>query len=309
MSRTYSPAEAGGPGTVQAQIIKFEEFELDLGRYELRRQGRPLKLEKVPMELLILLAEREGQLVTREEIVQRLWGADVFVDTRQGINTAVRKIRLALKDDPDNPRILQTVFGKGYRLRAPVVMAEQAAQLSPGGVPATPDSTAVAYLADDTREGDRRSSPEAPEASSEVEAGPDSGEAKAAVVEPRMARALFLIIQMGYLVLYGAALVYFPGIGRLGLPSMMSSFTLVAAAIGAAARLYLISAVAFNYRGSGRLFRQMFPGLLVLDALWAASPLFLFERWGELTLLGVAALAFLPFSQRTLILSAYPDGH
>ena len=85
---------------VQAQIIKFDEFELDLGRYELRRRGRPLKLEKVPMELLILLAEREGQLVIREEIVQRLWGADVFVDTRQGINTAVRKIRLALKDAP-----------------------------------------------------------------------------------------------------------------------------------------------------------------------------------------------------------------
>ena len=71
------------------------------------------------MELLILLVRRGGELVTREEIVQRLWGEDVFVDTRQGINTAVRKIRMALRDDPEDPRILQTVFGKGYRLVAP----------------------------------------------------------------------------------------------------------------------------------------------------------------------------------------------
>ena len=101
---------------IQASIVRFDTFELDLGRYELRQNGRPLKLERIPMELLILLVEREGQLVTREEIIQRLWGNDVFVDTRQGINTAVRKIHLALKDDPDRPRILETVVGKGYRM-------------------------------------------------------------------------------------------------------------------------------------------------------------------------------------------------
>ena len=109
-----------------ASVFRFDEFELDLGRYELRRSGRAVKLEKIPMELLILLVEREGQLVTREEIIRRLWGDDVFVDTRQGINTAIRKIRLALKDDPDQPRILETVVGKGYRLAAPVTLAEGA---------------------------------------------------------------------------------------------------------------------------------------------------------------------------------------
>ena len=70
------------------------------------------------MELLILLATKDGRLVTRDEIIERLWGKDVFVDTEHGINTAIRKIRLVLKDDPERPRFVQTVTGKGYRFVA-----------------------------------------------------------------------------------------------------------------------------------------------------------------------------------------------
>jgi TolB-like protein/DNA-binding winged helix-turn-helix (wHTH) protein/Tfp pilus assembly protein PilF len=103
---------------VPAQIIRFADFELDLGRYQLRRNDRGVKLEKNPMELLILLVEKQGELVTREEIIRRLWGDNVFVDTRHGINTAVHKLRSALRDDSDRPRILETVVGKGYRLVA-----------------------------------------------------------------------------------------------------------------------------------------------------------------------------------------------
>jgi TolB-like protein/DNA-binding winged helix-turn-helix (wHTH) protein len=94
---------------------RFGEFELDRARYELRRQGRALKLERIPMELLILLADKDGHVVSRREIVDRLWGQDVFVDTEHGINTAVRKIRTALREDGDRPRFIQTVQGKGYR--------------------------------------------------------------------------------------------------------------------------------------------------------------------------------------------------
>ena len=94
---------------------KFGEFELDSTRFELRRNGRPLKLERIPMELLILLAEKEGGIVTRQQISERLWGKEVFVDTEHGINTAVRKIRAVLRDDADQPRFIQTVPGKGYR--------------------------------------------------------------------------------------------------------------------------------------------------------------------------------------------------
>lgn len=97
---------------------KFDEFELDPSRFELRRNGRVLKLERIPMELLLLLLEKDGSVVTRQEIVDRLWGKEVFVDTEHGINTAIRKIRQALKDDPEHPRFVQTVTGKGYRFVA-----------------------------------------------------------------------------------------------------------------------------------------------------------------------------------------------
>ena len=98
-----------------ASLHKFGDFELDRARFELRRNGELLKLERIPMELLQLLLEKNGEIVTRQEIVERLWGKDVFVDTEHGINTAVRKIRAALRDDIDRPRFIQTISGKGYR--------------------------------------------------------------------------------------------------------------------------------------------------------------------------------------------------
>jgi DNA-binding winged helix-turn-helix (wHTH) protein/tetratricopeptide (TPR) repeat protein len=100
------------------------EVELDLGRYELRRAGRRVKLEKKAMELLILLVGRREQLVTREEIVAKLWRSDLFIDTEQNINNIVRKVRTALGDDAERPRYLETVVGKGYRFVGPVRMID-----------------------------------------------------------------------------------------------------------------------------------------------------------------------------------------
>jgi TolB-like protein/DNA-binding winged helix-turn-helix (wHTH) protein len=98
----------------------FGDFDLDRERFELRRNGHALKLERIPLELLLLLAERQGAVVSRQEIIDRLWGKDVFVDTEHGINTAIRKIRQTLKDDPEQPRFVQTVTGKGYRFVAEI---------------------------------------------------------------------------------------------------------------------------------------------------------------------------------------------
>ncbi len=97
------------------KVFEFGEFKLDCDRFELCRAGRSLKLERKPMELLILLAARNGHLVTRTEIAERLWDREVFVDTEHGINTAIRKIREVLHDDPAQSRFVQTVTGKGYR--------------------------------------------------------------------------------------------------------------------------------------------------------------------------------------------------
>jgi DNA-binding winged helix-turn-helix (wHTH) protein len=98
----------------------ISDIELDLGRYELRRLGRKVKLEKKPMELLIFLVGRREQLVSRSEIVAKLWRSDLFIDTELNINNIVRKIRTALGDDSAKPRFLETVVGKGYRFIGPV---------------------------------------------------------------------------------------------------------------------------------------------------------------------------------------------
>ena len=115
------------------QLIRFgDDFELDLRSYELRRAGRPLRLERIPMELLLLLVERPGQLVTRDQIIERIWGKDVFLDTDNSINAAVRKIRQVLKDDPERPKFVQTVTGRGYRFIAPLITSLEKAVPSDG---------------------------------------------------------------------------------------------------------------------------------------------------------------------------------
>jgi TolB-like protein/DNA-binding winged helix-turn-helix (wHTH) protein len=124
---------------VAGPVYEFSGFRLDCGRFELARDGRSLPLERKPMELLILLAEHQGELVTRTEIAQRLWSSEVFVDTEHGINTAVRKIRNLLRDSPENPRFVQTVTGMGYRFVASVVSIGP----PPGPSTAAPELVAV----------------------------------------------------------------------------------------------------------------------------------------------------------------------
>src|ERR1700746_3375257 len=114
--RTMTPQPIG----LQQSIRFGEDFELDLRPRRLRRNDRVLKLERIPLEILILLLERRGEIVSRDEIVARIWGNDVFLDTDNSIRGAIRKVRQVLKDDPETPRFIQTVTGRGYRCIAPV---------------------------------------------------------------------------------------------------------------------------------------------------------------------------------------------
>src|SRR5216683_2857712 len=100
--------------------FRFGEFELDISAYELRRGGQPVHLERQPMDLLILLVEHHRQLVSRADIVKRLWDPGVFVDVEMGVNTAIRKLRQALRDSRESPAFVETISGKGYRFIAPV---------------------------------------------------------------------------------------------------------------------------------------------------------------------------------------------
>ncbi|HTV09617.1 MAG TPA: winged helix-turn-helix domain-containing protein [Candidatus Aquilonibacter sp.] len=142
-----------------AASYQFGEFELDCERFELRRNGTPLRLERQPMELLILLASSGGRLVTRDEIARSLWPTEVFVDTEHGINTAIRKIRHTLREHPDNPRFLQTVTGKGYRFVG-VAALNPSAISSPATNPVVPSAReaanpGVSHLASATRASSR----------------------------------------------------------------------------------------------------------------------------------------------------------
>jgi TolB-like protein/DNA-binding winged helix-turn-helix (wHTH) protein/Flp pilus assembly protein TadD len=129
------------------ETFRFEDFELDVAAYQLRRNGRPVRLERQPMDLLILLVARRRQLVSRGEIVEALWGADVFVDVETGVHTAVRKIRQALRDSPDAPSFIETVPGKGYRFVATVDVLPASSPAAPtGAVPGIPASVVAAPL-------------------------------------------------------------------------------------------------------------------------------------------------------------------
>jgi DNA-binding winged helix-turn-helix (wHTH) protein len=109
---------------VQEKKICFDDFQLDYGRFQLFRRGIPVRLEGLPLQLLMFMVEKPGQLVTREQISSELWSKDVFVEVEQGINTAIRKIRRALGDDADQPQYLQTVVGWGYRFVAPTAVED-----------------------------------------------------------------------------------------------------------------------------------------------------------------------------------------
>jgi TolB-like protein/DNA-binding winged helix-turn-helix (wHTH) protein/tetratricopeptide (TPR) repeat protein len=108
------------PAGAQESIRFGKDFEVDLRAGELRHFGRALKLERIPLQVLLILIEQKGQLVTREEIAEKIWGKDVFLDTDNSINSAVRKIRQVLNDDPQQPHYVQTLPGRGYRFIAPV---------------------------------------------------------------------------------------------------------------------------------------------------------------------------------------------
>ena len=113
------------PSGVQQSIRFGEDFALDLRPRRLRRGSHVLKLERIPLEILVLLLEHRGEIVSRDEIVARVWGNDVFLDTDNSIRGAIRKVRQALKDDPETPRFIQTVTGRGYRFIAPIISPEE----------------------------------------------------------------------------------------------------------------------------------------------------------------------------------------
>jgi len=312
--------------------IRFESFELDLQTRELRKNGRVIKLQDQPGKLLALLACRAGELVTREEIEKALWREDEFVEFEHAVNTAMRKIRVALGDDLERPRFIETLPRKGYRFISVVETLDVTApqnradtDISPprGGLPnetpahrrPTDQATEIpAGLENALAKEPRMEVAASQEETSRVRAA-SAGETEFRLPKP-LARFLFLAVQAGYLAMYCAALYKAEAVkdvlaGVFGAPSaILAPLVLILAMCGIAVRLYLLSSVGLNHPAAGAKFRRLFPALFFLDTLWAVSPLLLVEKIGYGLALGaIAPLAYLPFSQRTLVKSIYRMGN
>ena len=292
--------------TQTAGLLRFATFELDLRTRELRRDGGLVKLQDLPVKLLALLASRPGELVTREEIEKALWGESQFGDFEHGINTAMRKIREALGEDPEQPRFIETLPRKGYRFIAAVeLMGPQGRATNTllntvAGPPVGNGPASAATLG-----------PVAPVVPVEAGTTHVASEHGDAFVLPRgQARGLFLLAQAGYLAMYCVALYKYESLqeilGAIYVAPDLAPTVMVAAMCGIAVRLYLITSVGLDHPEAGDKYRKIFPVLFILDALWAASPLLLVRKIGVgLALAAAAALAYLPFAQRTLMLSSY----
>jgi DNA-binding winged helix-turn-helix (wHTH) protein len=288
--------------TTEPTHLRFAAFELDVRTYELRKNGRKVPLQDQPARLLTILATRRGELVTRTEIQKALWAEDEFVEFEHGINTAIRKIREALEDSKEQPRLIETLPKKGYRFLA-VVEATCPPEPVPAAFPAAEVQTPGAL---NERDG-------VTEVGTMTDLTGAEREALFAIPMPKpMARAFFLLIQAGYVAMYIVALykmeVLQRAIAAAGFPDVWVTLPLVFMMCGIAVRIYLMSSVGWGHPAAGQKFHAIFPFLLVFDAIWAAAPLLATEAIGGLglALAAIAGLAYLPFAQRTLVRCLYP---
>src|ERR1700720_3861334 len=106
-------------------FVRFAQFELDSRAGELRKDSRRIKVQEQPLQILAMLLEHPGEVVTREELRQKLWPADTFVDFDHGLNSAVARLREALSDSAQKPRFIETISKRGYRFIAPLQTAAQ----------------------------------------------------------------------------------------------------------------------------------------------------------------------------------------
>jgi len=271
-----------------SRLVRFGVFELDLGAGELRKSGVKLRLQGQPFQVLALLLEHAGEVVTREELQQKLWPSDTFVDFDHSLNTAINKVREALGDSASSPRYVETLARRGYRFIAPL----QSQPPSPEIIQPTPASS------------------RSPEAGPAVTLHP---ELEVPIPHRGITRGLFALIQVMYLSFYLAALFRLhavQGIADSFLPmwaaTALAGTVMVTAGVGIPLRCYLLSSVGFDYQRLGEKFRQMFPFILALDQLWAVAPFLLIQQIGLGAAFAVsAALLYLPFSERTLIRLAY----
>jgi cholera toxin transcriptional activator len=284
--------------TKPARRYRFGVFEADSTTGELRRKGVRIKLHSQPFQVLVMLLERPGELLTREEISRELWPDGTFVDYEHGVNSAVNRLRDALGDKANNSRFIETLARRGYRFVAPVER-----------IPLNGDSpTATPTLR--TRE-----------------AAPVASAVPAAPAEPRLGlldrvlatpedlpksphlvvQTLFILLQLVYLAFYIVALANLDEINQLfsslSFATQAFKVTMITATILIPVRTFLICAVLFHAPGLREKFQKIWRFLLPIDILWSLSPLLLLHHINYgLALACMTFLVYSPFAQRSLIL-------
>lgn len=270
--------------------FRFGVFELDTESGELCKDGKTQpRLRDQALQILRMLLERPREVVSREELRDGLWSSHTFGDFDHGLNAAINQLRSALGDSAANPRFIQTLPRRGYRFIAPVEEVGLAANI----------------LASDGFD--------------ELISQPDpsfvlSHPSELPVVSRMLVRILFSLIQLMYLIFYTVSLMRYSQVDAIlaesGYPARpILAVVIVTAAIGIPIRLYLLAAASFNYGGLNTKFKKLFPLLLPLDELWALAPFLIVHQIGfGLALAATAALLYLPFAQRSLLLMGFSAG-
>jgi len=275
------------------QRFRFGVFEADAATGELRKRGTKVRVQEQPFQVLVLLLERRGELVTREEIRQVLWSDDTFVDFDHSLNTIINKLRDALGDSAASPRFIETLARRGYRFIAPVeAMGENAP---------------AAALTNEASAAARSNSQAATAGPASLLSHPDDIPS----VPRGLVRVLFSLIQVMYLCFYVISLAKLPAVETVvetavSRPHWILALVMVTAVVGIPTRLYLLAGVVFDVRDLDRKFQKLFPFVFPLDELWALAPFLAVNQFGVgLAFAATAALLYLPFSQRTLMLMGY----
>jgi DNA-binding winged helix-turn-helix (wHTH) protein len=276
--------------SVSARRYRFGVFEADASTGELRRQGIRIKLNAQPFQVLLMLLDHPGEVLTRDEISRALWSDGTFVDYDHGVNSAVNRIREALGDAASNPRFVETLARRGYRFLAPVERIGGDTEIKTADAATAEDQTLPQRdLQKNFGNGILASPNELPEASHAV------------------VHTLFLLLQLMYLAFYVGALANLAEIEELLSPLSAASlifYVLVStAAVLIAVRAYLFCAIALRAPQMRGRFLRMWPYLLIADVLWALSPLLLLHHINTgLALACMALLVYSPFAQRSLML-------
>ncbi|HEX5234724.1 MAG TPA: winged helix-turn-helix domain-containing protein [Silvibacterium sp.] len=275
-----------------ARRYRFGIFEADAATCELRRQGIRVRLNAQPFQVLFMLLERPGELLTREEISRELWPDGTFVDYEHGLNSAINRIREALGDTASSPRFVETLARRGYRFVAPVE------RIGPPEEPPLSVSEPAPHIPFD-----HAPPPQTPKPRRRILASPQ----ELPKISRPVAQTLFVLMQLMYMGFYIGALANLGEIEDLfsALPATAHALIvlIVTAAVLIPVRAFVLSAVLLHAPGAREKFLWLWRFLLPLDVLWALSPFLLLHHINfGLALACTALLVYSPFAQRSLIL-------